>query len=84
MHQRLTCANCGAIALELFGSGWLEAGWISCKCGSETLVTRASATTTHRPILPLVRDPSIGTLDRSADNHAPGSEPATSPRRRAT
>lgn len=50
MYQRIDCANCGKVIMEMIGGSWVEDGWISCDCLFETQVAGAKVTKTCRPI----------------------------------
>ncbi len=51
MYQKIVCANCHKVSVEFSGDGWLEEGWVPCwKCGQETRVIGAMASSECRPI----------------------------------
>lgn len=49
-YQKITCANCSKTIIEFLGGGWIEDGWVECKCGYETRVNKAIPSNESRRI----------------------------------
>lgn len=50
MHQKIICGNCSRTIIEFLTGGWIEDGWVECKCGYETRVSKAIPSSESRRI----------------------------------